>query len=317
MTQAGEALMINPDALFKPIGGLNINTHVGLLQSRGFIGGIRLENGNAVAMDSWNRAFSINLSESNYIGPNAFGSNSAHIDQFNLTSHTEYLINGSTNTIDTPVGLMRLGMESRTRNNTVSGDPNTGATFGALPKQYSLGLPEMYRNGNFVTGMQYTNLTTSPWFNFTGAWGQVNNSGTLEHHVTYRSNGFSVQGALTYTGTNFTPGMITRITPVTGAWTETGYRYSDYGTLGDMGMYFGVKPVVLSGSMTANIPTSVDNSGNTVYTQTKMGIISNVTPYVRAIYSNSITRNTQYRVTGMTTANGVWRTLAELRYSFN
>ena len=317
MTDAGQATLINSDAIVKPIGSLNINTQVGSFSPRGFIGGVKLENGDAVAMDNYGRAFPINLSQNNYFGPNSFGMNSEHIDQFNLTSHSEYLINGSVNTVETPAGPLRLGMEDRNRFNTISGDPSMGATIGSMPKQYSIGLPEIYRKGNFTTGLQYTNLTSSPWFNFTGAWGSVNNSGTLEHHVTYRYNGFSVQGALTYTSTTFTPGLVTRITPITGTWAESGYRYSDYGSLGDMGIYIGVKPIVLNGGLTANMPTSVDNNGNTVYTQTKMGVVSNVTPYARALYTNNIDRNTQYRVSGMTTTTGLWRAMAELRYTFD
>ena len=316
MTEAGQALIINGDAITKPVGGLNINTHVGSLMSRGYIGGVKLETGNAVAIDAYGRDFSINLSQTNYIGPNAFGSNSEHIDQYGMTSHAEYLINAPTNTIYTPMGPMRIGYEDRNRFNTFGVDGN-GANIGGMPRQYSIGLPEIYRNGNFITGMQYTNLTTNPWFNFNGAWGTVTNSGVLEQHVTYASNGFSVQGALTHTSTTFTPGMITRITPITGTWAESGYRYADYGNFGDLGLYMGVKPIVLSGSLTANVPTSVDNHGNTMYTQTKMGIISNVTPYARVLYSNNIDRNTQYRLSGMTTTTGLWRAMAELRYTFN
>ena len=66
------------------------------------------------------------------------------------------------------------------------------------------------------------------------------------------------------------------------AWAETGYRYNERG-FGDLGVYVGVKPVVLSGDITATIPTSVDNAGNIVYTNAKMSVVSQTTP------SNSLT----------------------------
>jgi hypothetical protein len=133
----------------------------------------------------------------------------------------------------------------------------------------------------------------------------------------YQSSGFTHRAAVTYTTTNLTPGLITNVAPVVGTWAESGYRYADYGTLGDMGLYLGVKPMVLSGNITANIPTGVDAFGNNQYTQTKMGVMSSVTPYVRALYSNNITKSTMYRISGMTTTTGAWRALAELRFDLN
>jgi hypothetical protein len=134
--------------------------------------------------------------------------------------------------------------------------------------------------------------------------------------ATYLKDGFSVQGSVMRTTTNFVPGLVTNVAPITAAWGETGYRYTN-DRFGDIGVYAGVMPVVLSGSVTANMPTSVDNSGNPVYTTNKMGIISTTTPYVRALYTGTIDRNSGYRLSGMTTNNGQYRALAEYRYVFN
>ena len=184
------------------------------------------------------------------------------------------------------------------------------------PKQWSFGLPEIYRNGNFSTGLQYTSLNTNPWINFTGAFGSVSNSGTIEQVATYSQNGFSMQGAVMRTTTNFRSGMVTNVSPITAAWAETGYRYRE-DQFGDLGVYVGVKPVVLNGSVTAILPTSVDNAGNTVYTTNKMGIVSNTTPYLRVLYTGVINRNSGYRLSGMTTQDGFYRAMAEYRYTFN
>jgi len=279
---------------------------------------VKLENGSAIAMDGFGRSFPINLSPTNYQGPNSFGSNSEHIDQFNLSSHAEYLINGSVNAIPSPVGDLRVGFEDRNRFNTVSGDPSIGATtVYNVPKQYSIGKPEYYRNGNLSAGIQYTSLNQSPWLNFSGAWGSVQNSGTLEHIFSYQNNGFSSRAALSRTTTTISPGMITQVTPIIGAWSEGGYRYADYGALGDMGIYVGVKPIVLSGSVTANIPTSTDTAGNSVYSQTRMGVANTVTPYIRALYTNNIDKQTMYRLSGMVSPNGLFRVMSELRYNFD
>jgi len=328
MTDAGTGLVLNPNALLNPVGVMSVATKSGLQTLSGGIAGVNLGSMSQLqAVDSLGRNFNVNFANNNYTGPNSFATNTEHVDQYNMTSHTEYLLNGNTNTVYTPGGPMRLGYEDRNRFNTMAppavpkefGDQsgNQGLYLGQTqPKQWSFGLPQIYRIGNFYTGMQYTSLSSNPWLNFTGAFGSINNSGTLEQVVTYAKNGFSMQGALMRTTTNFRSGMVTDVSPITAAWAETGYRYTQ-DDFGDLGMYLGVKPVVLNGSVTATMPTGVDNAGNTVYTTTKMGVTSQTTPYVRLLYTGTIDRNSGYRLSGMTTQTGQYRAMAEYRYTFN
>lgn len=328
MTDAGIGLMLNPDKMLNPVGAMSVSTRSGAMPLSGGIAGVSLGGMNQLqAFDSLGRNYTVNFANSNYVGPNSFHTNTEHTDQYNMTSHSEYLLNGPTNTMYSPLGAMRLGYENRNQANTI-GAPVAPSEFGdqsgnrglylgmTQPKQWSFGMPEIYRNGNFYTGLQYTSLNTNPWLNFSGAFGSVSNSGTLEHVATYARNGFSIQGAVMRTTTNFNSGMVTNVSPVTAAWGETGYRYYE-DRFGDLGVYAGIKPVVLNGSVTANLPTGVDNNGNTVYTTNKMGIISNTTPYVRVLYTGKIDRNNSYRLSGMTTQDGFYRAMAEYRYNFN
>ena len=328
MTDAGTGLVLNPNNLMNPVGAMSVATRSGAMALSGGIAGVSLGSMNQLqAFDSLGRNYTVNFANSNYTGPNSFNTNTEHIDQYNMTSHTEYLLNGPTNTVYSPIGAMRLGYENRNPFNTM-GAPMAPQEFGdqsgnqglylgmTQPKQWSFGLPEIYRNGNFSTGLQYTSLNTNPWVNFTGAFGSVSNSGTLEQVATYAQNGFSMQGAIMRTTTNFRSGMVTDVTPITAAWAETGYRYRE-DPFGDLGVYVGVKPVVLNGSLTAILPTGVDNAGNTVYTTNKMGIASNTTPYLRVLYTGVIDRNSGYRLSGMTTQDGFYRAMAEYRYTFN
>jgi hypothetical protein len=328
MTDAGTGLVLNPDKLLNPVGAMSVATRSGAIALSGGIAGVNLGGMSQLqAFDSIGRNYSVNFANNNYVGPNSFHTNTEHTDQYNMTSHAEYLLNGPTNTMYSPMGAMRLGYENRNQYNTMGlplapqefGDQsgNQGLYLGITqPRQWSFGMPEIYRNGNFYTGLQYTSLNTNPWLNFTGAFGSVSNSGTLEHVMTYTQNGFSVQGAVMRTTTNFRSGMVTNVTPITAAWAETGYRYSE-DKFGDLGIYAGIKPVIINGSVTANLPTGVDNSGNTVYTTNKMGIISTATPYVRLLYTGTIDRNSGYRLSGMTTQDGFYRAMAEYRYTFN
>jgi ubiquitin C-terminal hydrolase len=120
--------------------------------------------------------------------------------------------------------------------------------------------------------------------------------------------------------TNITPGLITKVNNMTGAWAEAGYRFGNVKEDGDIGFYAGIKPVVLSGSVEAKLPTGVDNIGNTMYTKKNLVVQNQVTPYLRALYTNMLTRNTQYKFSAMTTAiNGTnqYRVMNEFRFFFD
>ena len=330
LTDAGAGLVLNPDRLLSPVGALSIATRFGavaLNSITGGVAGVNMSSFNQMqAFDSTGRNYSLNFNTASSAGPNGYTFNTEHIDQYDLTSHTEYMLNGNTHTVYNQQGMaVRLGAENRNQTNTI-GAPLLTKEFGeqstnmypGLPRpanQWSFGLPEIYKRGNFSTGLQFTSLNTNPWLNFTGSFGSVTSSNTLEQVMTYRRNRFTVQGALMMTTTNFKPGIITDVSPIIAGWAETGYRYNEQG-FGDLGVYVGIKPVVLSGNVTATIPTSVDTAGNPVYTNTKMGVVSQTTTYVRALYTGVIDRHNAYRLSGMATQTGQYRAMAEYRYTF-
>jgi hypothetical protein len=242
----------------------------------------------------------------NVSGLNGFGYNTEHIDQYNLTSHAEYLVNGSPVTY----GNMRIATENR---NAFFGN-DQGPGMLQKPTQYSVGIPEVYKNGKFTYGAQYTNLNTNPWIAFGGAWGTITNSGIFDNVVTYRDGNFSTQASLMHVTTNITPGLITKVNNIVGTWAESGYRFGDVKDKGDIGVYAGIKPVVLSGDVEARMPTSIDNNGSVVYTNKRLAIQNQVTPYVRALYTNMIDKKTMYRFSVMGTQQGQYRLMHELRW---
>jgi hypothetical protein len=327
LTDAGPGLVLNPDQLMNPVGSLRVATQSGITALTGGISGVDMSSLNQMqAFDSLGRNYNLNFGSNNSAGPNSFTFNTEHADQYNLSSHTEYMLNANINTVYNRQGMaMRLGAETRNPSNTV-GVPLLPKEFGdqsgnsmhlgpTAPAQWSIGLPEFYKKDNFSIGFQYTSLSTNPWLNFTGSFGSVSSSSTLEQVTTYQKDGFSVQGALMMTTTNFKPGIITDVSPILGGWAETGYRYNELG-FGDLGIYAGIKPVVLSGNVTANMPTGVDNSGNAIYTSTKMNVVGQTTTYIRALYTGVIDRHNAYRLSGIVTETGQYRALAEYRYTF-
>ena len=301
--------IINDEDIFKPVGTLSLSTIGGLKPISGYLAGVDLGDGSVMATDLLGRGYNLNLSSMNVRPINAFGYNTEHVDQHNLTSHAEYLVNGTPMT----VGNMRVATENR---NALFGN-DQGPSMLNKPTQYTVGIPEVYRSGKWSYGMQYTNLNSNPWIAFGGSWGSVTNSGILDNVVTYRHNGFSTQASLMNVTTNITPGLITKVNNITGAWGEAGYRFGDVKREGDVGFYAGIKPVVLSGSVETRLPTSIDNQGNIQYTNKTLAIQNQVTPYVRALYTNMLDRQTQYRVSAMAAAtNGAsqYRIMHEIKY---
>ena len=299
--------LLDTSKVFQPVGDLSVPVAgKGLAPIRGYVMGLGLDNSDTVIIDGAGRAFNTSFKFMNVSGLNSFGYNTEHNDQYNLTSHAEYLVNGA----PTTYGNMRIATESRSSFN------GTDQGFGASQKstQYSVGIPEAYRNGKFSYGAQYTNLNNNPWMAFGGAWGSITNSAIMDNVITYRDQGFSTQASIMHVTTNITPGLITKVNNMWGTWAETGYRFGDARREGDMGLYAGIKPMVLSGSVEAKLPTSVDNSGNVVYTNKTLAVQNQATGYVRALYTNQVTKQTQLRLSAVGTTDGQYRAMTELRF---
>jgi hypothetical protein len=294
----------------QPFGTIGMKTFGGIRPISGFLTGVDIGDGRAVAMDQLGRSFNLNIKNMTSSGaPNSFMMNTAHTDEHNLNSHAEYLVGGPVYNIN---GI-RVGVDAKSNNMDGSNQQLAGRSAGMIPQQYTVGVPNLYRNGRATFGVQYTSLNNNPWVYMSGAWGQVNNSGILDHVFTWRDGGFSVQKGIMYTTTNITPGLVTNITPITSVWTESGYRFSREG-FGDLGFYAGVKPVIVSGSVQANIPTAVDNAGNTVYSKRNLSLQNPVTGYARMLYTNMLDKRTMYRFSAMATQYGQYRLMNEIKW---
>jgi hypothetical protein len=294
--------IINDQDIFTPIGSLGLATAGGIKPISGYLSGLSLGDGSVVAMDQLGRGYNLNISSMVVNRLNAFGFNTEHNDQYELTSHAEYLVNGALTTVNG----MRVGTDFVARDNTGLGL--------AKPTQYSVGVPGWFRRGNWSMGTQYTYLNNNPWIAFGGAWGSVTGSGVLDKVVTYRRNGFSAQASAMYVTTDIEPGLITRVNNMWGTWAETGYRFGDVKREGDFGVFAGIKPMVLSGSVEAKMPASVDTAGNVVYTNKTLAVQNQTIGYIRALYTNQLDRRTQLRLSAVGTATGQYRAMTELRF---
>ena len=292
--------VIDLDTLFNPIGTLNLPTAGGLKPINGYVSGINIGTTSAVGVDSLNRSFDMNLSTMHANQLNAFDRVVAYADAERLTSQAEYLIRGPVANF----GSLRVGIDQA---------PSPGATN---QQQYTIGLPDYYRQGNVAMGIQYTHLNSNPWFNFTGAWGEVTGSGIIDNVLTYQKNGFSAQGSLMYVGTSINPGLINRVNNMWGAWGEVGYRTAAGKNSSNIAVYMGIRPMILSGSVNADIPTTVDNSGNIVYTSKKLAVQNQALGYVRAVYTTQLNQHSQFKLSAIGAASGEFRVMNELKIQF-
>jgi hypothetical protein len=312
-TSAGTGYLLDLEKIMQPFGTMSLNSASGMRPISGLLTGVDIGNGQAVAMDQLGRGFNLNLKNiTSPNTPNSFMVNTAHINEHSLSSHAEHLVGGPVYNVNG----VRFGADTRSTNANGDNSQMLGRNAGMIPQQYTVGIPNFYKNGRASLGVQYTSLNSNPWIYMSGAWGQVNNSGILDHVFSWRDGGFSVQKGIMYTTTNITPGLVTNITPITSLWAESGYRFSRDG-FGDLGVYAGVKPVIVSGSVEANIPTAVDNSGNTVYSKRNLALQNPVTGYARVMYTNRVNKETQYRFTAMATQYGQYRFMHELRWNLN
>lgn len=300
--------IINDQALLSPSGTLSVANK----PISGYIAGINMNgsDSNVTSMDSLGRSFSVNLSTTHMTGwSNSFNMDTEHIDQYELTSHTEYLINGAVNSY----GPLRVGAETRNQYNTVNiMDPTLGPTIGPTPVNFTIGMPRIWQSGNWSAGTQYTTLNYNPWLAFGGSWGSVTQTGNFDTTLRYNLYGFSAVAGTTYTTTQMNPGMITKVGDIYGAWGEAGYHFQN-----NLGIYAGVKPVVLSGNVSANLPSGVDNNGNVQYTGRSLALQNQTTGYVRALWSTDLNKHTFYRISGTAMTNGQYRLMNELRYNFD
>jgi hypothetical protein len=299
--------IIDDTTLFSPTGSLTLANR----PISGYVAGLQFNGADSqlTAQDQLGRSFAVNLSPMHVnTWSNAFNMDSEHIDQHELTSHSEYLINGPVNNF----GPMRVGSESRNQFNTVGSDPNLGPTLGALPRNYTIGVPRAWQNGSWSAGTQYTTLSYNPWLSFGGSWGMVRQSNNLDTTVRYNEGGFTAVTGVTYTTTQLTPGLITKVNDIYGVWGEAGYRWQN-----NFGVYAGVKPVAISGNVQANLPTGIDNHGNIMYTGRSLALQNQTTGYVRALWATDIDKKTSYRVSGTAMSNGQYRLMHELRFFFD
>jgi len=104
-------------------------------------------------------------------------------------------------------------------------------------------------------------MQSSPWLDFDGVFGKINNTNTLEASISKQyQNGLWHQLGLLNTNTNFDSGLVTDVSSIQAVYGVIGYRDSSWN------LRTGVQPVIIGGSVNLSLPTDVDTAGNLQYT---------------------------------------------------
>lgn len=158
-----------------------------------------------------------------------------------------------------------------------------------------------------------TQSEMNPYVNFSGAWGQTKISNTYEYSTMYRPNpqGAWAQAGVMQTVTQFTPGMVQSVTPIYSAYATAGYQ------LGNWNTFTGVKPTIVSGNITVNVPTGVDADGNMQYNSVKASLAGDrAIPYAGTQYQYTTRDGQTYGARLMAAQDSSYAAKLYYRYRF-
>ena len=271
--------VIDLDAALSPIGSLTINNQPLI----GYLAGVQLQDSRLLVQDSTKRDFSVDVTPMQ-LNTASMWSRNAVPDQFQLSSQSEYLVGRGT-TVD--------GFR-------IVGDSNI----------WSLGTPKFPISDQWGINAQITQSVLNPWIQFGGMWGSVQSATMFETVLTYQNTWFQSQAGWITVDTKILPGLINKVDSINAVWAEAGYVDNKFG------LYGGIRPYVVSGSVHADLPTAVDFQGNLYYTKTRMDITNPANSYIRAVYTDQLSNTTSYKFSGMLIDNGQYRIQTELRYHY-
>jgi hypothetical protein len=111
------------------------------------------------------------------------------------------------------------------------------------------------------------------------------------------------------TATQFSPGLVTDITPIWAGYAVTGWQDQA------LTVYIGLQPTVFAGSMTLRLPTSVDQTGVMHYTEHKFNIRNQPVAFV-GMERRWQQRQHSVKFSGVANDQGTYQTRLAYSYDF-
>ena len=264
-----------------PVGPLSLTANNGerFNQIKGHVSGINLSDDVTVLVtDRIDRTFSVNLNSSVY--------------NVGSTWNSSILSENKNYQYDKGQSLNLVNSKSFTSHGiSIRQDESMD--------NYSISFPSIGITDNLFLTASFTNLDYNPWINMSGMWGSINQSNISEGTLSYRKGNWVSNIGMMHTQTDMTPGLITEVNDIYAAWGDIGWQHED----NILGVYTGVDPVVISGSVTVSLPSAADNKGNLMYSETTISLISEENFYIRAFFKEDISDNMSVVTSGIIRQN--------------
>jgi subtilisin family serine protease len=158
-----------------------------------------------------------------------------------------------------------------------------------------------------------TQTEINPYVQFSGSWGSVTGATTLEYDSTYRDtkSGRWAQAGVLQTTTQFSPGMVTGVTPIYAVHAVAGQRF------GDFDLYAGIKPYVVSGAVNITVPTAVDTNGTMHYSTVKANLAGgNPTSYAGVNWASNFRKTHAMMIRATVAQDGTYYAGTNYSYRF-
>lgn len=323
------SLLDSQKALSAPIGQLGVYVNGQMRPLSGSLGGISLNGAanNFTIFDSTNRAWSVNYSSSNYNMTHFWGQN----------IHDPILDDTRSAVGMKWTGMQMAQMSLAQARGTMGFNQSTWGSgwfdeavikmgsnqFKDMTNPYSGTAPQMayayaitnvkpLSDRNFAINAQYTNLPFSPFVQMSGVWGQVSSADMFEMSASYRYKGLIGKMGLINSYTNIQGGLVNSVTPINSVWGEVGHEWSA------VKAYVGVLPKIVSGTANISMPTGVDRSGNTQYTNVNAGVNNPLVGYARVQMFNFTDRykTKSYTINGIVSTDNNKAIMANYTHRF-
>ena len=113
----------------------------------------------------------------------------------------------------------------------------------------------------------FTQAAYNPFVQYSGAWGNISGSTTIEYDYVYRaSSGAWAQAGVASTATAATPGLIERVASIQTLHAVAGWSQSD------MNVFAGIQPWIVAGSLDMRLPGAVDEAGVMSYNTSRVNL---------------------------------------------
>ena len=134
-----------------------------------------------------------------------------------------------------------------------------------------------------------TQAAYNPFVQYSGAWGTVANSTTIEYDYTYRAqSGAWAQAGVASTATVVNPGLVERVGAMQTVHAVVGYSQSG------VNVYAGIQPWMVSGALHLRVPGAVDEQGVMSYTSSRVSVAAQrPVAYAGLNYSHRVDRTSR------------------------